>query len=74
MRYCEFIESDIIEINQKAHFTSEQQDVFNMLIHKDYSVVYCDIHIYTTLGLSSSKFYKIKKQITKKIERIITDS
>lgn len=74
MKYFELIESDISKINEKAHWTSEQQQVFDMLIDREYGINYCDAYIYITLGMSQSKFYRKKKQIGKKIERIIVDS
>lgn len=74
MKYCEFIESDISKINEKAHWNSEQKLVFDMLIDREYGISYCDTHIYVKLGMSQSKFYKLKKEIAKKIQRIIVDS
>lgn len=74
MKCSAFIKSDIEKINAAANWNSEQEKVFSLLTDKNYGVSFGDVFIYITLGISESKFYSIKKEIKKKINRIIVES
>ncbi len=70
MKYSQFIKSDIEKIRENANFNHEQESVFNELINPSYKTRYNDTAIYIKLNMSKDKFYRIKREINDKIERI----
>ena len=65
------IKNDIEKIRKNANFNVEQSQVFEELIKPSYQVVENDVAVYQRLNLSERKFYKIKKEVKTKIERIL---
>ena len=65
------IKSDIEKIRKNANFNVEQLQVFEELIKPSYQVVENDVAVYQRLNLSERKFYKIKKEVKMKIDRIL---
>ncbi len=68
-----FTQREVDYIAEQARFDSDQQRVFDMLIDRRYGVTWTDITIYTMIGITEYKYYKIKKEIKKKIQRILKD-
>jgi ACT domain-containing protein len=66
--FSDFIKSDIEYILDNANSTDEQLKIFNLLITNKY----IDNGIAMQLGMSRSTYYKIKKQVIKKIIRILS--
>ena len=69
--YKNLIKSDIEKIRKNANFNVEQSQVFEELIKPSYQVVENDVAVYQRLNLSERKFYKIKKEVKTKIDRIL---
>lgn len=65
------IKNDIEKIRKNANFNVEQSQVFEELIKPSYQVVENDVAVYQRLNLSERKFYKIKKEVKMKIDRIL---
>lgn len=65
------VKSEIDYIIQNANFTDEQYSVFRELIKSDYGTTKSDISIYMKLHMSATKFYKIKKEIKNKIDKVL---
>lgn len=65
--FTEFIKADIDYIKENANFTEEQEKIFDLLL----TGKYIDVGIANQLGLRNNTYYKIKKQIVKKILRIL---
>ena len=65
------IKNDIEKIRKNANFNAEQSQVFEELIKPSYQVVENDVAVYQRLNLSERKFYKIKKEVKMKIDRIL---
>lgn len=74
MKYNTFIKSDIEKIWENANFNEEQAAVFTELIKPSYGVSDNDASVYIRLCMSESKFYKIKKEIHKKVQRILKEN
>lgn len=72
-RYKHLIKSDIEFIRNNANFNAEQAQVFEELIKPDYGVFEKNTAVFFRLHLSEAKFYRIKKEIDKKIDRILND-
>lgn len=69
--FKKLIKSDIQKIIEEAHFTDEQLIVFQELTSSKYGVFYNDTSIYIKLNISPGKFYRIKKEIIDKCNRIL---
>lgn len=65
------IKNDIEKIRKNANFNVEQSQVFEELIKPSYQVVENDVAVYQRLNLSERKYYKIKKEVKMKIDRIL---
>ena len=65
------VKSEIDYIIQNANFTDEQYAVFRELTKSDYGITKSDISIYMKLHMSATKFYKIKKEIKNKIDKVL---
>lgn len=74
MKYNTFIKSDIEKIWQNANFNEEQAAVFAELIKPSYGVSDNDVAVYIRLCMSESKFYKVKKEIREKAQRILKEN
>lgn len=73
MKYNAFIKFDIEKIRQNANFNEEQAAVFAELIKPSYGVSDNDAAVYIRLCMSESKFYKIKKEVREKAQRIFKE-
>lgn len=69
--YKNLIKSDIEKIRKNANFNIEQSQIFEELIKPSYQVTENDVAIYQKLNFSERKFYKIKKEVKTKVERIL---
>ena len=73
-KYQKLIQSDIDTIVNHAHFNNEQEAVFHALVSPKYRVTHGNTAIFAQLGISESKFYRVKKEIDEKIDRILKES
>lgn len=64
------IKSDVEKIRENANFNEEQKEVFEELINASHRT---DAAICVRLCLSESKYYRIKKEIEHKIDRILKE-
>lgn len=65
-----FTKADICRILDEAHFNEEQLSVFDLLVSTRFMD---DISIYMRLNLSQSRYYRIKKIVLEKINRILNE-
>lgn len=68
VRLYELLQSEIDFINNQAAWTDEQKQVFSELLRGRFT----DEGIKQNLNIPHVRYYKIKKQIYNKIERIIS--
>ena len=67
MKFCNLIQRDVDKILREAVFTADQEAIFRQLIRAQYN----DVGIMMNLNMSNARYYRIKKEIYGKIERIL---
>jgi len=69
VRYSELIRRDIDYINDHAAWTDDQATIFKHLLAGKLT----DVGVMQTLHISDRKYYRIKKEIKKKIETVLRE-
>lgn len=67
MKFCNLIQDDVDIILERAAFTADQEAIFRQLIRARYN----DVGIMMNLNMSNGRYYRIKKEVKQKIERIL---
>ena len=69
MKFCNLIQDDVDIILERAAFTADQEAIFRQLVRARYN----DVGIMMNLNMSNGRYYRIKKEVKQKIERILDD-
>lgn len=67
MKFCNLIQDDVDIILERAAFTADQEAIFRQLVRARYN----DVGIMMNLNMSNGRYYRIKKEVKQKIERIL---
>ena len=69
-RYSAFLQRDIDFVNARAAWTTDQKDVFDHLLKGRLN----DIGIMKELHIGDRKFYRVKREIDRKIAVILQEN